>query len=365
MKRYFTILVLFLIAGALNFAQAQSKPKISFATTEYDFGEMQEKDGRKTTTFTFSNTGSVPLTISSVSAAQTCSCVIPKWSKDPIAPGAKGTVEITYDPANRPGSFNRDINVVSNAETATTVLRIRGKVLEREKTLAELYPNKIGDLNAAKASVNFSVIKNTESKTDEIEWVNDTDKAIELGVRDLNIDQQYLTIVFEPKTLQPKQKGKMIVTFDAEKSGAYGYKSDRIYLVMNGNKDYKNSVTISATVEEDFASLTADQLANAPVATFNKMEHDFGDIQAGSKPEYSFELKNTGKSDLIIRSVKATCGCTAVEPQKKIIPPGETVPIKVTFNSTGTKGRNSKGVTVITNDPKGSNKMLRISSNVI
>ncbi|MCL1821894.1 MAG: DUF1573 domain-containing protein [Prolixibacteraceae bacterium] len=363
MKNYFTLLALFLIVGALNFAQAQSKPRISFTKTEHNFGDMQEKDGRKTVTFEFSNTGSVPLTISMVSAAQPCVCVIPKWTKDPIAPGAKGTIDITYDPLNYPGAFSRDINVISNAETSTVALKIIGKVLERERTLAELYPSKIGDLRAKSSSVNFSTVKSTGSRTEELELVNDTDKPIEVGLRTV---PDYISIDIEPKTVQPNGKAKMTVTFDGQKAGVYGYTSNRVYLTMNGNSDYnKNSFSVSASIEEDFSMLTPEQLANAPIATFNKMEHDFGDIKQGAKPEYSFELKNTGKSDLMIRSVKATCGCTAVEPEKKIIAPGETAPIKVTFNSTGQKGRNSKGVTVITNDPKGSNRMLRISSNVI
>ena len=52
-------------------------------------------------------------------------------------------------------------------------------------------------------------------------------------------------------------------------------------------------------------------------------------------------------------------------PVKKVIAAGETAPIKVTFDSRGKRGRQSKTITVITNDPKTPTTTLRISSNVV
>ena len=70
------------------------------------------------------------------------------------------------------------------------------------------------------------------------------------------------------------------------------------------------------------------------------------------------------QSDLIIRNVRSSCGCTAVAPSKNVIAPGETAPIKVTFDSRWKRGRQSKSITVITNDPKTPTNILRVSCNV-
>jgi len=75
-------------------------------------------------------------------------------------------------------------------------------------------------------------------------------------------------------------------------------------------------------------------------------------------------LSNNGKSELIIRNIRSSCGCTAVAPSTKVIGPGESAPIKVTFNSRGKRGRQSKSITVITNDPKNPTSRLRVSTNV-
>jgi len=87
-------------------------------------------------------------------------------------------------------------------------------------------------------------------------------------------------------------------------------------------------------------------------------------MKQGDKKDYTFNLTNSGKSNLHIRNVRSSCGCTAVAPSKKVIAPGETVPIKVTFDSRGKRGRQSKSITVITNDPKNPTSTLRVSCNI-
>jgi len=76
-------------------------------------------------------------------------------------------------------------------------------------------------------------------------------------------------------------------------------------------------------------------------------------------------LTNSGKSDLHIRKVKASCGCTAVQPEKNVIAPGESVNIKTVFNSAGKTGNQNKTVTIITNDPKKSKLILWVKGEVI
>jgi hypothetical protein len=139
----------------------------------------------------------------------------------------------------------------------------------------------------------------------------------------------------------------------------------RIYLNIDGKDDYRSSIAVSTTLEEDFSKLSADDLKNAPAVTYDMQSFDFGDIKPGTKSEHTFNLKNTGKKDLVIRDVKSSCGCTAVSPSKNIIPSGESVPLKVVFDSTGKSGRQNKTITIITNDPKNPTSVLRISSNIV
>ncbi len=359
MKRILNLtLILFLIA-AFNTVIAQEKPKIVFKETTHDFGSFKESAGLQTTTFQFTNEGSVPLVLSNVRAS--CGCTTPKWTREPVAPKASGEIQVTYNPKNRPGTFNKTITVSSNAETPTVVLRISGSVEQREKTLAEKYPREIGLLRAQTNYISFAQIKINDVETKDLELINDTDEPVKVGFKSV---PGHLTAKVEPETIPAHGKGVLSVTYDAKKANTYGFATHRIYLSENGSNDYKNSIGVTATIEEDFSKLTPEQLASAPVASFEEKDFDFGDMVQGEKKEHTFSLTNNGKSDLIIRNVRSSCGCTAVAPSKKVIAPGETAPIKVTFDSRGKRGRQSKSITVITNDPKNPTATLRISSNV-
>jgi hypothetical protein len=57
-----------------------------------------------------------------------CGCTAPEWSKEPIAPGAKGKIRAVYNSYARPGSFQKYITVKSNAEGGDVALTIKGVV---------------------------------------------------------------------------------------------------------------------------------------------------------------------------------------------------------------------------------------------
>jgi hypothetical protein len=365
MKRLTTLIFVLFVAAVTNLSFVQAQPKIVFDSESHDFGSFKESAGPQTFSFDFTNKGNSPLILNAVNAS--CGCTTPEWTRQPVAPGAKGFIKVTYNPANRPGSFNKTINVQSNAENTSVILTIQGKVEEKEKTIAELYPREIGVLRAELNHISFPTIKNNEIKTETLTLINDTDKPVNVDFNNLPV---FLKVTVEPKVVPAKVnnvpgKSLLTVAFDAKAANSYGFVSSRIYLSLDGSNDYKSSIGISATVEEDFSALTAAELTNAPVAEFNTLSYDFGDIQQGTKSEYTFELSNKGKRDLLIRNIRASCGCTTVNPEKDVISAGEMVPVKVLFDSAGKKGRQSKTVTVITNDPKNSTLTLRISSNIL
>ncbi|MFA3781723.1 DUF1573 domain-containing protein [Melioribacteraceae bacterium 4301-Me] len=79
---------------------------------------------------------------------------------------------------------------------------------------------------------------------------------------------------------------------------------------------------------------------------------DLGTLVEGQIVKESFVIKNEGDADLRIDKVRASCGCTAAEPAKKELKPGEQTAINVEFNSAGRLGLQQKFVYVFSNDPK-------------
>jgi hypothetical protein len=359
MKNFMIFVVLVSFSFSTSLSGQTVKAKIVFEKLEHDFGSFKEEAGDQTYSFKFTNNGASPLILNNVRAS--CGCTTPEWTKEPIAPGGKGLIKVSYSPKNRPGPFNKTVTVSSNAENTTVILRIKGAVEQREKTLAEIYPREIGPLRAKTNQISFVKINENEIKSESLELVNDTDQPVKI---EFKAPPGHLTAEALPATIQPKGKGQIVVTYDAKKLNTYGFMMNQIYLIINGQSDYKNSIGVSATIEEDFSALSPQELAAAPVAAFNMSTHDFGDINQGDEVECTFILKNEGKRDLIIRNVKTSCGCTAVTPEKKIISQNESVPLKVKFSSAGKMGRQNKSITVITNDPKNPTTILRVSTNI-
>lgn len=100
-----------------------------------------------------------------------------------------------------------------------------------------------------------------------------------------------------------------------------------------------------------------------PVIEFERTTYDFGEVVQGEKLSYTFKFKNTGKSNLIIFSSEATCGCTTSTPPKAPIRPGETGEIKVVFDSSSQKGKVVKRILVGANTYP-AETILTITANV-
>ncbi len=75
-----------------------------------------------------------------------------------------------------------------------------------------------------------------------------------------------------------------------------------------------------------------------PQISFEKITHDFGKIIHGESVIYNYKFTNTGKSNLIIYSVEASCGCTTTSPPQEPIKPGESSEIRLKFDSKSKSG---------------------------
>lgn len=122
MKRIVLILFVGLLTLSVN---AQDKTaKIEFKAETVDYGVI-EKGSDGVRVFEFTNTGTAPLIISKVSSS--CGCTIPKKPEEAILPGKTGEIQVKYD-TKRVGPIRKAITVISNADTPTKVLKIKGEV---------------------------------------------------------------------------------------------------------------------------------------------------------------------------------------------------------------------------------------------
>ncbi len=113
--------------GSTVEASNVAQTTISFNESNHDFGTInQDTENKKI--FTFTNTGSEPLIIEN--AKGSCGCTVPKYPKEPIAPGGTGEIEVVYKPGKQKNKQTKNVTITANTSPANTVLTISANVLE-------------------------------------------------------------------------------------------------------------------------------------------------------------------------------------------------------------------------------------------
>lgn len=79
------------------------------------------------TTFIIRNTGDKPLVITHIDAS--CGCTKPSWDRRPVMPGRNSEIKVEINP-DKPGAFDKTLQVFCNTAAGRTTLRITGMAEE-------------------------------------------------------------------------------------------------------------------------------------------------------------------------------------------------------------------------------------------
>lgn len=343
---------LFLILPIL--VQAQATTTLKFTEMDYSFGSVKEEGGLVKHVFYFTNTGTEPLNLVDVKGS--CGCTIPTWNKQSVAPGKKDSIVVNFNPLNRPGNFKKEVYITANTTPASTKLTISGYVEQKQQTIAQQYPYAVGKTRFTADYVNIGVVPIKDPVTRELQVYNEGEAPISFVANPAY--PAWVKVTVEPAQIPAKGKGVIKFTYDPKLRNDFGFFSDQIELITNEPVNNRKKILLSGNLTEYFPPVPADQIYNQPKASWVSTTKELGTMQPNSSVDFSYDVVNTGKQDLIIRSVKTTCGCTTAKAEKTVIKPGETGHILATFNSTGLTGVQQKAITVIVNDASGSQIVL-------
>jgi hypothetical protein len=125
MKKIIT-LTLLVFLSAIVFAQNGLK----FEKTKENAGMVREGE-KLVFEYPFENTGTQPVIISE--AKVQCTCTTVEFPKQPVKPGEKGVIKVTFDTTNKMDRQDRTVQLVTNAQTAPYELRFKCVVLKAKK----------------------------------------------------------------------------------------------------------------------------------------------------------------------------------------------------------------------------------------
>jgi hypothetical protein len=213
-------------------------------------------------------------------------------------------------------------------------------------------------------NINFfgQTFKGDEDREISVRYRNVSQSTVVIG--DKTEGKACFQLIPTDKVLSPGMESSMKIKFISAKAAESKLEpafKENLSFFTNEKENNKKTIFIEGTFQK---KLTAEELANAPKITFVSQDFDAGEILAGEELVHKYQFTNTGKSDLVIESAKASCGCTVPELKEKVIKPGQTSYIEAKFNSTGRSGPQHKNITVTSNDPANPRVVLNLKCTV-
>ena len=222
----------------LNPALHPSAAKIlSFDKKSENIGTIYESDAARDVVFTFTNVSNTPVTITKVTTH--CGCTAASHNAQPVPPGGKSQVVVTYNPKGRSGTVDTDAFVYTSATGNKPVARltILGNVVDTDEW--SHLPCAMGSLRLKRTKV---LLAKGRSEA-RIPCANVGKTPLELKAIGL---PGYAAFRVEPLVMQPGEEGDIVIAVDAVKALGKG----RFAIVVDGVAGNISSRTIKVTIEE-------------------------------------------------------------------------------------------------------------------
>ena len=135
------VFVTMMCVAFVGFAQEEikdrNKGEMKFEHTRHDFGVFAQDTAVVTHEFVFTNVGKSPLIIHQANAS--CGCTVPEYTLEPIMPGEKGKITVTYNgKGRRPGVFRKSITIHNNGKQTPVRIYIEGEMIGEELPIREV-----------------------------------------------------------------------------------------------------------------------------------------------------------------------------------------------------------------------------------
>ncbi len=346
-----------LVCGWLAVSAAGAQAQLVFEPSSYDFGTVREADGPVSHTFTGVNRGAEPVVLLDV--VTSCGCTVPKYSRKPVLPGAATRITVTYDPANRPGMFSKELAVYSFDRRKIATLTVAGKVEPRPKSIEERYPVDAGGGVRLSTTLNaFSYIALGREAHAAVEYVNTSDKEVSFRLRP-KTESGYLRIE-APERIAAGESGSIDVAYRIPvEEPHYGTVNDALEVEVAGRH---NGTVLAAhgIAVDDPAAYRGKPVPAVRLSTnivrFGTLKH-----AAAAAEKQTFTLSNEGDGVLTVRAVEHKGRVrTSLRPGQRIAPGGSlTVEVSLCPQEAD-YGPLLDRLSIITDDPDRPMRQVRV-----
>ena len=340
---------------------------IRFDKKVHDFGDVMIAEGPVSCIFTFTNISSEPLVIHNVISS--CGCTTPEWTREPVRPGATGTIQATFSNDQGPYPFDKTLTVYVGVGRSSldrpVVLRLRGVSHEKKKNLDELFTTKIGSLGLRKTEVSIGYIDQGVVKSDQMQVANlsKSDLTVETGTI-----APGLTITVTPNPIPARSMARLNYSVNPAAMGGTHWGKQRYEATFRLNgKAYPDKMTVTGVIKDNFEQLTKADIERAGIPVIERSYYEFGEVRKGTAVSASYTIRNKGKEPLVIHQIEGQDdGLTVLTKLPLTIKPGGKADVKARFETASLDytGEVIEVLTVITNAPSKPILNLFITGNV-
>lgn len=331
-------------------------PQIALAQLEWshkllDFGTIKEEDGKAVRHFMAVNKGETPVRIDRVRTS--CGCTTAEIDTTPIQPGDSIALPIMYNPAGRPGPFDKLLFVFSGKTSYK--LNIIGNVIPSERTLKLRYPVVMESFRMTKDKFVFGDMPIGSRRTKRLYGYNASPDTVVLKFNDL---PEQVVVRSLPDTVPPSGLFCLSATFIADRRSDFGTADLLLKMDANGRII---PITATYTMKENPGYDFQSGLEKVPVAVFEDdrlLFEGYGE----KRMRRLLKIKNTGNEVLRISGITSADDAVSVDAVVPLtVAPGKSVEMNVTVD--GSKEKNdvlNSALIILTNDPANPNKLIRL-----
>jgi hypothetical protein len=302
------------------------EPNITVSPASLDFGTVSQPISK---TFTISNTGNFPLTITGITTTSPYAVsgfTVPLT----LAPNETQTVIVTFSPPGG-GTFSGQIDITSNdPDTPLQTITLTGRGVNPP------------DIDVTPSLVDFGTVVAGQSKDITVKIINNITNGADLVISNITVSGHGYTLPTPPSypiTLSAGNTYQVTIKFTPPTSG-----------------QFSGSLTISSN-DPDEGSFKVDLKGNGsvpPDISVSPASLDFGDVLLYQSKTLTLTISNSGGSNLQITNIQITGAGFSFKTQPQvpvtIQPGGNPVSIEVLFIPLNAQDYTGQ-ITITSNDP--------------
>lgn len=276
------------------------KADIKWLENSYDFGSFKEIAGPRTGSVRFVNTGDAPTIINRVRTS--CGCTDSSYTEGLIAPGDTATVSFTYDPAGRPGRFEKTVKVYVGKEEKPKVIHISGTVIGRPESLQKWYPVEVGPLRLSEKILTTGEMTYGQSRHIFLQGYNQSPDTIYPSWKH---NSPGISMSISDKRVAPGDGVTMGIYFSSKNEPGPGRITYPIEITADSRKPDSEKITIEfiAEVKPDLKGVTGADISKAPLLNIAPASIDLGKVKGNKPLQFKLTLTNIGMSTLDIKRI--------------------------------------------------------------